>query len=246
MRLPRAATGPLTTAALSLVVLSGLTGLSGCGVSEASVRPGVAATVDGTTIDLADVDELTGAVCAFFADTPPDGFTPYPRALQRQNGVVTKVERVALEALLDERDLELPDAYAEQVATLEAQYADEDPAYRDALIELGGDNTFVSAAASAVGDDVIEAEGRTSGSPDESIQRGLAEASGWLSEHDVDVNPVLGVEFTDEGPVQGVGDVSIPVSDAARAGQLDLQDPDVTQRIGELVATLPDDQVCGA
>ena len=122
--------------------------LNGCGVSDAQVRPGLAAQVDGEQIELADIDEATTAVCSYLGTAELADFSPFPRGYQRQGLAQTRIQKVALERLLDERDLTLPDSYGDDVAQIEAQFADVG-ADRDILVETGTTNAYVTAAATA-------------------------------------------------------------------------------------------------
>ncbi|QCW50023.1 hypothetical protein FE634_05690 [Nocardioides dongxiaopingii] len=232
-----------------LAVAAGLTAaalLSGCGVSDGELRPGVAVSADGTDVSLTDVDDATEAVCSYLGSGEVQQFTPFPRVIQRQTTATVLLQEVALRALMGEQDLALPDDYGRTISDLEAQFADLDDDVRDEVVDYATTNTYVGAAASAVGFAEFEAEDSAPGSADIAQQRGLAAAATWLEEHDAVVNPVLGLDLTEAGPVPADDDVSVAASDRAVAGVLDLEDPTVTDKIAGLVATLPAEQVCGA
>jgi hypothetical protein len=225
------------------LLLAGIA-LNGCGVSDEQIRPGVAAQVDGEQIQLADVDESTTAVCDYLGSADLAHFSPFPRSFQRQGLATTRIQQVALEHLVDERDLSLPASYGDDVAQIEAQFADAGDD-RDVLVDAGTVNAYVTAAATAVGDAEFQADGTPAPSAEVAAQRGLAAASTWLNDHEVDLNPVLGISLTDEGLVPADDDLSVPASDRARAGVFTAGDA-TDDKIAALVATLPRDQLCGA
>lgn len=226
------------------LLLAGIA-LNGCGVADGQVRPGVAADVDGVQIELSDVDESTTAVCDYLGSAGIADFSPFPRSFQRQGLATTFIQQVALESLVEERGLTLPESYGDDVVQIEAEFAGSGDD-RDVLVETGTANAYVTAAATAVGDAAFEAEGTTAGSPEISFQRGLEEANAWLNDREVDLNPELGIALTDEGLVPSDDEISVPASDRARAGVIAVDDPAAEDKIAALVATLPPEQLCGA
>jgi hypothetical protein len=57
---------------------------------------------------------------------------------------------------------------------------------------------------------------------------------------------VLALDLTDAGLVPADDDVSVAQSDLALASVLDLDSPEVGDKVTALTRTLPADQVCGA
>ncbi|WP_148614324.1 hypothetical protein [Nocardioides rubriscoriae] len=219
--------------------------LNGCGVSDEQVRPGVAADVDGEQVSLSEVDESTTAVCDYLSSADLAEFSPFPRTYQRQGLATTRIQQIALEHLVDERKLTLPPSYGDDVASIEAQFADSGDD-RDVLVETGTANAYVTAAAIAVGNAEYAADGDPAASTDAALQRGLVAAAAWLNDREVDLNPVLGISLTKQGLVPTDDDLSVPASDRAKAGIIAVDDAAANDKINALVATLPRDQVCGA
>lgn len=239
MRLTRR---PATALAVPLLLV-GLA-LNGCGVSDNTVRPGLAADVDGTEVELGDVDDATSALCTYYGSGAFDDAQPFPRALQRRDIAQSYILRVALENLVEERDVTLPDSYGATLAAIDSQI-DGQPD-QDDLAAAYKANAYVEAASIAVGDAEFAAEGTTAGSEDESRARGTVAANNWLAEREVDINPVLALALTDTGLAPVDDDLSVAQSDLAKAAVLDLDAPDIQERVSALAETLPADQVCGS
>lgn len=232
------------TAALAVPLLLAGLALNGCGVADTQVRPGLAAYVDGTEIKLGDVDKATTALCDYYGSGAFDGARAFPRSLQRRDIAQSFILKAALEQIVADRDLALPDSYGVALAAIDKQIAGQP--HLDDLASAYRANAYVSAAAIAIGDDEFAADGTTAGSEAESQGRGSAVAGAWLAVHDVDINPVLALDLTDTGLAPVDDDLSVAQSDIALAAVLDLGAPDVTDKVTALAATLPDDQVCGA
>lgn len=237
---------PLRRVALLVVpVLVGATGLSACGVSDEQPRPGLAASVDGTDISLDRVDDATTRYCDYVADDPASAGQAIPRSVQRQQVAVTFILQTALEHILDDRDLDVTADYQARAADLRTQIGDQPDS--GPLYDILEANTYVNVAIEALGaDEGTDSGDGSDGADPSATPPGLTLAYDWLRENDVEINPVVGLDITDEGLVNADGDdLSVAVSDEAKAAVLSVDDPDVQAKIESLVQTLPAEQVCG-
>jgi hypothetical protein len=232
-------------AALSVAALLVGTALSGCGVSEETMRPGQAAQVGDDAVSLADVDDATTALCGFYDDAQFTDASPVPRSIRRREVAQTLIIEAALRQMLDERDLAIGDDYGASLTEIEAGLAEVERD-RDELLEVFGSAAYVDAGLSAIGLAADTPEPDAEGALPDATQQGLDEVAAWLGDHDVDINPILALELTDEGLTPAAGELSVPVSDRALSSTFDLTDPATSDKIDALVATLPADQVCGA
>ncbi|MDO9454707.1 hypothetical protein [Nocardioides sp.] len=238
----------LAALAVPLLLVGGA--LTGCGVSDGpQVRPGVAAEVDGTTIELSDVDDTVAGTCAYLDDA--DGALPFPRVTVRRLLVETLVRETAAERLLDELDAELPDTYAPAVASIDQNYADAPDDQAAAMRAGDTSSTYVALASDAIGNTLLREEtGAEPGNPEEIRARGTQAIADWLADHDVDLNPTYGLRIDDGSFVADDG-LSVPVSDGAVFNQgvagfdISGQDEELQTKIQQASAQLSDDQVCG-
>lgn len=231
---------PLRRVAVLVPVLLCASGLTACGVADDQPRPGLAASVEGDDISLSRVDEATTQYCVLYGEDQSGQTQAVPRSFQRRQVAGTFILQSALERIVDERGLDPSSDYESSLADIRSQFADRPDS--DGLIDFFEANAYVGAAVDAVSAD----EGAATADPT-ATPPGLDVAFDWLRDHDVEINPVIGLEVSDEGLRTSEGeDLSVAVSDEARLSDLDVSDADVDAQIADLVETLPADQVCGA
>lgn len=211
---------PVAAATLGVVLVSG------CSTNgEGPQIGGVAAEVDGTTIETSEVATLTDALCATNVATG-DGRYTVPRS-RMQSDLVTAMVQIAI---VDEFDLGAdaePRVNTEELPGWEGLSSDE----QDALTEfLAGDARRGAA---------LEELGGANTDPEEATYAGQEELGRLVREEGVDVvvNPRYGVDVVD-GQVTSSTDLSVPVSSFAEAGAAEQVDPGHLQ-------SLPDEQLCG-
>lgn len=236
---------PLRRVALLVPVLVSATALTACGVSDEQPRPGLAASVDGTDISLDRVDDATTRYCDYVADDPASAGQAIPRSVQRQQVAVTFILQTAFEHILDDRDIDVEADYQSRAADLRSQIGE--PSDAGPLYDILEANTYVNVAIDALGaEEGDDSSDSADGADPSATPPGLTLAYDWLRENDVEINPVVGLDVTDEGLVNADGDdLSVAVSDEAKAAVLSADDPDVQAKIESLVQTLPAEQVCG-
>ncbi len=215
------------------IVAGGL--LTGCGIADGGVRPGVAAEVGDTTISLDDVEAAAEKLCDLRGQDPATQGVPVSGAEVRTRALQTLVLRTIADGLADDFGITPSPTFA----SLEKAVDDEGTV--QARLSLGL-SYFVNVM-QAVG--AQEAE---PGTPEEDqLAAGIAAAQAWTEREGVTTNPVfpdlavgdMAVEFIRDD------DLSVAVSDFADDAMTD------TDRLGEqegdsaYAAALPESQRCG-
>ena len=230
-------------AALSLlgVFLAG-GALSGCGVSEDQLRPGVAAQVGDTEIELEVIDDAVDVACSFFVDQQQVAF---PRSLARQQFANMLVQRAAADQALEESGLVVGDDYEQGVLALDASNEQIPEAQRAPFALLSEASTYVDAAATVLGEAAFGAEGAVPADPVLLNDRGRSVIATWLDENDVAINPVFRLSVEDGLVVaEGTG-TSVAASDFATTSLLDPNTATESD-VSASAAQLPAGQLCGA
>lgn len=223
--------------------------LSGCGVADQQIRPGIAASVDGTDIASRDVDPTVDDTCAYL---DAHGTNRFPRVTVRRLLVETLIRKQAAQKLLDELGASLPDTYAPALTEIKGRYTDASSTQAVAMRAGDTASTFVSAAGQAIGAALLRKE--TGAEPTDAqavTDRGTKAIDDWLASHEVDLNPTYGLSL-DHGTFVDDDGLSVPASTQAvleqGAAAIDLTSTD-QQALGEAITkatdSLPEDQVCG-
>jgi hypothetical protein len=228
-------------AGLAAAVLAGGL-LSGCGVSEQQLRPGVAAQVGDTTVTLDEVEDAVEVACGYFVDEGQPGF---PRSLARQQFVNLLVQGAAAEQALGDAGLSVgPDDLRAADAEIAATNEQVPAARRAPFLLLAETGAFVDAAAVELGRAAYEEEGEVPTDPAVLSQRGGAELASWFEENDVEVNPVFRLTV-EEGRLVADTGTSVASSDFAAATLLDPLTA-TPEQVAAVADRLPASQLCGA
>jgi hypothetical protein len=226
------------------VIAAGL--LSGCGVADEGVRPGVAATVADATINVSDVEEAAEDRCEVLGELAGEGDQPVSGARIRDLALQGEVLREIATQLGEEYGVGSSQLYQDAQAEIRSQLAGLDEELVDrAVRSLSSTDYFV---------DILIQVGREelgiSESDDPDGQQGFAQgleiAQQWQDEHPVVTNPrYSGVEIgdADEGVITTRSDISTAVSGFAREALGAAEDP-LNQDPG-YAASLPESQRCG-
>lgn len=218
-------------AALSLSV-------AGCGVSDQGSRPGVAAEVDGQTLQLGKLDRAVQDYCEVLSSS--DEGEAVPKAAVRADLARLWAQAVAVGEIAPEYDVELP-AGPVQRDFVERAW--------EGLGEIDDDNyesfewlTWVQLRVNdpllAIGGAIVREESGQEADEQTAAARGTEAVEAWLEENDLELNPVFGHLDAETGAFAGDA-LSVPVSDEARAG---VKSPPFSP---EQVADLPASQRCG-
>lgn len=212
--------------------------VAGCGVSDEGIRPGVAAEVDGQTLELGKLDRAVQDYCDLLASN--DASTAVPTAAVRADLTRLWTQAVAVEEIADTYRVDLPSDVVERDFVERAW---------SSLGEIDDDNyesfewlTWVQLRVNdpllEIGNQIVLDESGQMADQDTAAARGFEAVSAWLEEAGVEFNPVFG--HLDPETDQFEGDaLSIAVSAGARDG---VQKPPFS---AEQVAALPATQRCG-
>ena len=244
MRLTRPLAGPASAAALALAVLTG------CGVAEAGINPGVAASVEDAEVSLDQVEESYADTCEVLqgsADLIQGGFTGAElRGIVVQQLVVSEVATLIAEE--NDLDAEVLRREAEQQARISFGFAPDEEA--DASIPVFAASSYLSSVVSAIVDPTLSEEELVEPGP--AYQAYLEE---WQASHEIDVNPLFDqVDFAQDASSALLSEVSVAVSEPAtlrsRLDQLRAAaaqgDPTAPQQITAAVDELPESQACAS
>jgi len=218
----------------------GALALTGCGPAL-GINPGSAAVVGDRSLSMNKVDSTASLYCEAYAPVlksqAPGGV---PMRYFRQNVAANLTERLLGEQLAAAYDVQPSSEYAAAVANLRKQFAQASSAARDAGIEVEGGDPYLKTVQVSVGRKLLAESGQTSPSVQEAYARGQVATQDWLKDHDVKVDPSLGIAV-DKGNVTFTRDqTSFPVSKLATLGMANPSSgPDPTY-----TSTLPASQVC--
>lgn len=224
---------PLAAAAAAAATL-----VSGCGLTDEAPRPGVAAEVEGETLELSRVDRAVEDYCALLEVN--EQASAVPTAQIRSQFALGWTQAIAVEKLAEEYGVALPGETIDEGAVEEAW---------GALGEIDDDNyeTFewltwirlrLSAPVEQIGAEALQEETGELASGQPALDRGVALIGEWLEENDPELNPVFG-ELDPATGFFSADTLSVPVSGEAQAVA------DTSALTAEEVAALPDSQRCG-
>jgi hypothetical protein len=233
--------GPASLAVAACLLLGGGL-LSGCGVSDDQLRPGVAAQVGDDEIGLDEIDETIEVACSFFVDQEQPGF---PRSLARQQFVSALVQRSAAAQALEEAGLSVGADYQQAAGRIETENAQIPADQREPFVLLNEAAVFVDAAAALLGEAATEGEEAAPADPEAAAQAGSAEIASWIEANDVEINPVFRLTVSDGQVIADEGGASVPASDFARSTLLDPLTAS-NEQVAATADLLPPSQLCGA
>ncbi|GAA4804345.1 hypothetical protein ACFQ0K_11380 [Nocardioides caeni] len=222
----------LVTAVVSTVLLA-----AGCGLTDEGPRPGVAAEVDGESLQLEVVDRTVEDYCTLLAEHPDE--QAFPTALIRTQLTLLWSRSVAIDAVATDHGVPVPGEVDE--SEVRAQW--------EALGEIDDDNleSFTWLADIQARDEaMIEAIGTAAfldetGQPvvgEDAWNRGNELVALWLDHNQPHLNPVFGDVDWSDGTISADA-LSVPVSDEA-VGLVDI-----SAVSAERLAELPASQRCG-
>jgi hypothetical protein len=239
--LRRVVAGPLVGTAVAGLALSG------CGVADDSLRPGLAAQVGDTGIALDRVDDAAADLCDMITYLSETGSaTAVPGAVVRDNTLQYVVLRELGEQLAEQYDVEPGDLYRGSLKQNKSQLAElgvEGNMLDDVVPTLSSGDYFLDVA-QQIGreelglsaDEDVQSEG---------IAEGLRMAQAWEAEEGLEVNPRfsdMSIGDLDVIVESELGDLSVPVSDFAKQALegVDPEDPN-----SAYADSLPESQRCG-
>jgi peptidyl-prolyl cis-trans isomerase SurA len=205
--------------------------LTGCNEVPA-FTPGVAARVGDDTISVSTVDDMTADYCAA-AETQLQEGQALPQHYLRGQVAGSLALRAAADQFAAEHGVSADPSYDAAVKQAEQSLADLSEAQRQAIIDVQGAATYVTAVEKAVGATL------GGGGGDKAKQAAGQQAfQQWLADQDVSIDPRFGVSI-DDGTSQLV-DTSLSYALSDTSTKADADQPDT-----EYAGALPDTQRCG-
>jgi peptidyl-prolyl cis-trans isomerase SurA len=205
--------------------------LTGCN-DVTAFNPGVAAQVGDQTIRMSKVDDVTTAYCAA-AEKQLQEDQVLPQHYLRGQVAGSLALRAAADQFAAAQGVTADPSYAQAVKQAEQSLADLDPEQRQAIIDVQGAATYVSAVETSVG----AALGGGGGAKAEAAA-GQKAFQGWLADQDIRIDPRFGVSIADGTSARTDSSLSFATSDIATKADADQPDTDYA-------GGLPDSQRCG-
>jgi hypothetical protein len=224
--------------------------LSGCGVGEDALGPGLAAQVGDTSIELDQVDDAAADLCDMITVLSKEGTSPaVPGAVIRDNSLQYVVLRELGDQLAEEYDVQAGDAYRSSLDTNKEQLAGfgvDSDLLGKVVPTLSSGDYFLDIVQQIGREDLdltSEEDGQQQG-----ITRGLEIARQWEADHGLEVNPrfsSMSIGDMSEIVVSEVRELSVPVSDFAKQAVAGAAPADPASPDTSYVDSLPESQRCG-
>lgn len=221
----------LSAAVIGVAVLALL---SGCG----EIHPGAAVQVGEQRVNMSDVDDLSADVCKAFAPQFEQQQRIIPMRYVKQAVVQATTMRELARQIAEDRDVEEPASYREELGKVEEQAEQVPASVRDSFIEFQSASPYVSAILVQAGGEALQEEGQAQPSNEEAAARGATLLADYARDVGVDIDPRYGLELQDGEVVPTDRSVSLAVSDLATRASADEPDQ-------EYAASLGDAQRCG-
>jgi peptidyl-prolyl cis-trans isomerase SurA len=227
--------GPTRLAGVAGLALAAVL-LSGCG-STPGWNAGIAARVDGHTVSMDRVDQVTDTYCGA-VEGQLEGDQALPLHYLRGQVASSLALRLAADQFAAEQGVD-PDAeYAQALEQAEPQLAALSEEARQAVIDVDGASIYVGAVEKAAGRKILQERGRPTASEDAVRKAGARAFGKWLADQDVRLDPRFGV--TIDGGRTAATDTSLSYALGKTATDADADQPDTTYAAG-----LPGNQRCG-
>lgn len=220
---------PALAVSLSALLLSGCAG---------SASPGVAARIGDETISASRVDTATSHMCTALADQFTGAGTIVPLGVIRQGVVQLLAIGSQAEQIAADYGVSPSTNYERDVAerTRAASVMPEE--VRADYIEVMSAQALATDVLEQVGRAKLVAEGFAEPTVDQVTQAGADVFKVWPDSNGLEVDPKYGVELTDGQLVQKDTNLSIAISDEAKAGLAAEPEAGYTN-------SLPSNQRCG-
>ncbi|MCP3422994.1 hypothetical protein [Nocardioides pinisoli] len=212
-----------------MVALAGLL-LTGCG----SASPGVAVKVGDEEISTRHVDEVTSNYCTAVGELE----SAVPMGFVRQYVVQLLTLRSQASQIADEYGVEPGSTYYDDVAQRQTAAEAQPEEVRDDFVELASTSAYAQDILDQVGRIVLEEQGVTEPTAEQTTQAGIDVFNQWPNTHDLEIDPRFGLRNVD-GVLSAVDtNTSVAVGETAKAGLATEPDPAFAE-------TLPVSHRCG-
>ncbi|SDD55891.1 hypothetical protein [Nocardioides lianchengensis] len=224
---------PLAVVLAAVVpVCAGL--LTGCGVTDAGIRPGQAVSINGTTISVTRVDDVASSACAVLRSDPQfDGQAIAGTTLRNaaQRGLSLEV---MADQLVDAFDVQVPDT-DETAQAYRETYASADPDDVAAAEPVFVADQYFSNVLLAIGAEEAGADA----AQDAVVAAGVAAVQDWQADADIDTNPAFdAISVGDDQILTTRDDLSVATTDFA-------VDASAAEAPEGFAKDLPESQRCG-
>jgi peptidyl-prolyl cis-trans isomerase SurA len=179
--------------------------LSACGGS--GPRPGTALAIDGMRVSTSHVDDVATRYCTALGKVG----TNAPVQTVQNQVVGALAARLAAERFAKVKGITPDTAYTADVARLRPQLSAFDPDTQDAIIEVEGAQSYVSAVVKTVGEQAFDQ---------------------WLDDQHIVVNPVYGMTLRGSQFTHVDASLSVPASEFAKSAVKAAADPSAVPAAG--------------
>jgi hypothetical protein len=204
--------------------------LTGCG----SASPGVAVKVGDEEISTRHVDEVTANYCTAVGELE----SAVPMGFVRQYVVQLLTLRSQASQIADDYGVEPGTTYFNDVAQAQGTASTKPEEVQDDYVELASTSAYAQDILDQVGRIVLEDQGVTDPTAEQTTQAGIDVFNQWPNTHDLEIDPRYGLRSVD-GVLSPVDtSTSVAVGDTAKAGMSTEPDPAFAE-------TLPVNHRCG-
>jgi hypothetical protein len=205
--------------------------LTGCN-NVPALNPGVAARVGDDTISMGTIDDTAAAYCQA-AETQLQEGQALPQHYVRSQVAGSLALRSAADQFAAAHGVTADPSYDQAVQQAEQSLSDLSEAQRQAIIDVQGASTYVSAVEKAVGQSL-----GGSGGDKAQTAAGQRAFQDWLADQDIRIDPRLGVSIDSGASQPSDTSLSFALSDTSTKANADQPD-------SEYAGALPDNQRCG-
>lgn len=204
--------------------------LTGCGTAS----PGVAVKVGDEEISTSHVNEVTSNYCTAVGELE----SAVPMGFVRQYVVQLLTLRSQASQIADDYGVEPGTAYYNDVAQRQGTASTKPEEVQDDYVELASTSAYAQDILDQVGRIVLEDQGVTDPTAEQTTQAGIDVFNQWPNTHDLEIDPRYGLRSVD-GVLSPVDtSTSVAVGDTAKAGMSTEPDPAFAE-------TLPVNHRCG-
>jgi hypothetical protein len=214
--------------------------LTGCGTSI-GIHPGSAAVVGDRSLSMSTIDHTSTLYCeAYLPQIQQSQGGRVPMRYIRQFVAASLSERLLGEQLAEEYHVSPASGYQQNQSQVQQQFASAPDDQRQAVLDVEGGDPYLQNVQVAVGQKLTGNSGESDADLKAAQQRGVVATQDWLKNHDVALDPVLGVAVDNGQFKPQLDQTSYPLSALASAGAQQSSTPDATY-----TSSLTPAQVCG-
>ena len=219
--------------------------LSGCGggITDATTAPGVAVRVGDDVISQSTINTAADAICALEEPRLVEAGQVVSMKRVKQLAVSMLAQRAQVMQIAQEYDVEPGPEVAAQRIELEKEAADLSADERAALVEAIGAEALFQSVLRQVGAIALAQDGVKKPTQEQVEARASDIYQNWSKSHAIEIDPRYSFAVSNGAPAPLDTGASVPVSDVAKDGWLQMADPAAADP--ETPASLPDSQRCG-